>query len=247
MKENMKGMCSFQTLTIAMAACAVIGTGCAYPNGEPNNTANGALVGAGVGAASGAMLAHNGLAGALVGGAIGAVAGSIIGNQMDQAQAAELRAQAPTTYVRVEQCQPLTTADVKALVQAGVKDDLIITQIQNSHTVYHLSSADIIDLHNAGASDKVIDFMINTVNLPPPAPTVVDASGQPPPPSSETVVAAPGPGYVWVDGDWQWNGVTWVWAGGYWVLPPWPNAVWANGYWYRGPWGGWRHAPGHWR
>ena len=81
---------------------------------------------------------------------------------MDQQQQAQLREQAPQTYVRVEQGQPLGTADVKALAKAGVSDDVIIAQIQNSHTVYHLSAADIIDLHNSGVSDKVINFMINT-------------------------------------------------------------------------------------
>ena len=57
-----------------------------------------------------------------------------------------MRAQAPQTYVRVVQGQPLSTADVKALARAGVSDDVIISQIQGSHTVFHLSAADIIDL-----------------------------------------------------------------------------------------------------
>src|SRR6266478_2384355 len=34
----------------------------------------------------------------------------------------------------------------------------------------------------------------------------------PPPPPTEPVVAAPGPGYEWVDGEWVWNGATWVWV-----------------------------------
>jgi hypothetical protein len=48
-----------------------------------------------------------------------------------------LRAQAPQTYTRVEQGQPLAVADVKALAKAGVSEDVITSQIQNSHTVYH--------------------------------------------------------------------------------------------------------------
>ena len=61
-----------------------------------------------------------------------------------------MRAQAPQTMQRVEQGQPLTVPDVKALVNAGISDDLIISQIRNSRTVYRLTTADIIDLKNSG-------------------------------------------------------------------------------------------------
>src|SRR5271154_5534145 len=106
-------MKKIHALTLAAATSAVVLTGCQYPNGEPNNTGTGTLVGAGVGATSGALLAgRNGAAGALIGGAIGALAGSMVGNSMDEQQRAELRSQAPTTYVRVQQGQPLTTSDV---------------------------------------------------------------------------------------------------------------------------------------
>src|ERR1039458_1680866 len=48
-------------------------------------------------------------------------------------------------------------AGVKALAKAGVSDGLIISQIRITHTVYHLSTAEIIDLKNSGVSEKVID------------------------------------------------------------------------------------------
>jgi hypothetical protein len=241
-------MNKFRTLIMTVAVSAVVVTGCTYPNGEPNNTGTGALVGGGIGAATGAVLGgRNAGAGALIGGVFGVILGSIIGNQQDQAQAAELRAQAPVTYVHIQQGNPLTVADVEALISAKVSDDVIMAQIQNSHTVYHLNSAQIIELHNNGASDRLVDFMINTVNMPAPAPTVVATTSDPPPPPSQPVIVAPGPGYVWMNGEWQWNGAAWVWVGGQWAIPPWPNAVWVQGYWYRGPFGGWRHAPGHWR
>ncbi|MGO8765685.1 MAG: YXWGXW repeat-containing protein [Limisphaerales bacterium] len=232
-------------LTVAAAVSSVVLTGCQYPNGEQNNTGTGALVGGGVGAAAGAALGgRNALGGALLGGALGAITGSLIGNSMDQQQAERLQAQAPTTYVRVQQGQPLATADVKALAKAGVSDDVIIAQIQNSHTIYHLSAADIIDLHNNGVDDKVVNFMINTVNSPDANTTVVASA--PPPPQTDVVVASPGPDYVWVDGEWNWDGVSWVWVGGHWVYPPHPQAVWVVGGWYRGP-HGWYHDRGHWR
>ena len=53
-------------------------------------------------------------------------------------------------------------ADVKVLGKAGLSDEVIISQIRNSRTVYHLTAAEIIGLKESGVSDKVIDFMVNT-------------------------------------------------------------------------------------
>jgi outer membrane lipoprotein SlyB len=237
-------------LTWGVAVSAVLLTGCQYPNGEPNNTASGALIGGAMGAIAGAAIGgpRNGGAGALIGAAAGAITGGVIGNSMDQEQEAELRAQAPQTYVRVQQGQPLSVSDIKALAAANVSDDVIISQIRNSHTVFHLSTSDIIDLHNAGVSENVINFMINTPGLVgdgSSVQTTTVVTEAPPPPPVETVVLAPGPGYVWVGGDWVWNG-RWVWRAGYWAYPPYPRAVWVGGYWGRGP-HGWYRREGHWR
>ena len=151
---------------------------------------------------------------------------------MDQEQQERLHQQAPQTYVRVDQGQPLGVADVKALARAGINDDVIISQIRNSRTIYHLSAADIIDLRDAGVSNRVIDFMISTPGIYGVAPaaqvnTAVVAQ-PPPPPPVETVVVAPGPDYVWIDGEWVWNG-QWFWAGGHWGYPPYPHAIWVRG------------------
>ena len=240
-------------LTLALAASAVVLTGCVSPNGTPDYTGTGALEGGAIGAVSGAAIGgrHAG-EGALIGAAAGLIAGGLIGHSMDQEQQERLRQQAPQTYVRVDQGQPLSVADVKALARSGGNDDVIISQIRNSHTVYHLSAADIIDLRDAGVSNPVIDFMINTPGAigatsgvyAPQTSTVVVAE-PPPPVPVETVVVAPGPDYIWIDGEWVWNG-RWFWVGGHWGYPPYPHAVWVRGYWGRGP-HGWSRAPGHWR
>ena len=237
-------------LTVAVAATAVLVTGCYTPEGTPDNTGTGALVGGAIGAISGAAIGgpRNGGAGALIGAAAGVIAGGLIGHQMDEEQQARLRAQAPQTYVRVQQGQPLGIPDIKAMARAGVSDDVIISQIISSHTVFRLSAADIIDLHNSGVSDRVVNYMINTPNTATAAPAttaVVDSAPPPPAPAPETVVVAPGPGYVWISGQWVWNG-TWVWAGGHWAYPPYPRAVWVSGYWWRDD-HGWHRSPGYWR
>jgi hypothetical protein len=237
----------YYAFAMALLAAAVVLTGCETPYGTPDRTGTGALAGAAIGATSGAIIGgrHAG-EGALIGGAIGAITGGLIGHSMDQQEQERLRAQSPQTYVRVEQGQPLAVADVKAMVAANVGDDVILSQIQSTRSVYHLSAADIIDLHNAGVSERVIQFMINTsttASAPPEAESVT-VSDAPPAPQVETVVVAPAPGYVWIPGAWQWRG-RWIWVGGYWAAPPRPHAVWVNGYWVRGPYG-WHWVAGHW-
>jgi hypothetical protein len=59
------------------------------------------------------------------------------------------------------------------LAKNGVSEEVILSQIRNSHTVYHLSAAEIIDLKDAGVSQKVIDFMINTPSTTQGGPVVV--------------------------------------------------------------------------
>jgi len=71
----------------------------------------------------------------------------------------------------------MSLADVKMLAKSGVSDEVILSQIRNSHTVYRLSAADILDLKDSGVSEKVIDFMINT-------PTMYRSTRPPPPPPS---------------------------------------------------------------
>ena len=236
-------------LTFVVATSAVVLTGCVSPNGEPDYTGTGALEGGALGAVSGAIIGgpRNGGAGALIGAAAGLIAGGLVGHSIDQQQQAALRAQAPQTYVRVVQGQPLSIADVKAMARAGVSDDVIISQIQGSHTVFNLSAADIIDLHNSGVSDKVVSFMQSTqtsAEATQPATTVVEQA-PPPPPVETVVVPAPGPAYVWIGGEWVWNG-GWFWRAGYWAYPPHPGAIWIRGGWHEGP-HGWYHDRGRWR
>jgi len=188
------------------------------PEGRPDYTASGALAGGATGAMIGSMSRHPGPAGA-VGAVVGALVGGLIGHGMDQTQEAQLRAQAPQTLQRVEQSQPLAVADVKALVKAGVGEDLVISQIRNSRTVYHLRTTDIVELKNSGVSDKIIDFMINTPTQVESASVAGVVGTTPPQPVVEQVVVAPGPEFVWVGGSWLWFGDRWVWHSGYWHRP----------------------------
>ena len=235
-------------LILSLAGSTAFLSGCVNEDGTQNNTGSGALIGGALGAITGAAIGgnnHNAGGGAAIGAAAGLLVGGLIGNSMDQEQQARLRAQAPQTYQHVDQGQPLSIPDVKALAHAGISEDVIISQIKNSHTVFRLSSADIIDLRDSGVSDKVVNYMINTAGNAPETSSAPVIQVPPPAPPVETVVVSPGPGYYWVDGEWEWNG-GWVWVGGHWAYPPRPGVIWIAGRsWHDRH--GWHVEHGHWR
>ena len=165
---------------------------------------------------------------------------------------AKLNRDFPDTAQRVQTAQPLYVSDIKALAKIGLDSDTIIAVVRNSHSIYHLSADDIIDLTHAGISNQVIAYLEATPNSviatspPPEAESNVVPQTPPPPVPAETQPASPGPDYVWVDGDWEWNG-GWIWVPGRWAVPPYPHAVWVHGRWGHGWRGGYRHGPGYWR
>lgn len=223
---------------LSMLALATMLVGCVSPSGRPDYTGSGALFGGASGAAIGAIAdRRNPGAGALIGGAAGLITGGLIGHAMDQQAEARRYGTPPPAYVAAPPAQPLSIADIKAMARAGVSDDVIINQINSTRAVYHLDANAIIDLSNAGVSQKVIAYMISTGD------TVVTQA--PPTPQTETVVISPGPDYVWVPGEWVWNGGAWVWLGGRWVLPPYRHGVWVEARWVHGP-HGWYRISGHW-
>ena len=242
----------YQNLAITALLSGVFLTGCYTPDGQPDRTANGALIGGALGAGTGALIGnasgHHTAEGAAIGGAVGLLTGALVGNAMEQQHREALRAQAPQTLVRVEQGQPLATADVKALAKAGLSDDVIISQIRNSHSVYHLSTAEIIDLKDSGTSQTVIDYMINTAAnaVPAAVPGMVATEAPPSTVYQEVIYPAPGPDYVWVGGYWTWYGGRWCWARGHWAYPPHRGAYWQGGHWdHRGSSHVW--VGGYWR
>lgn len=69
----------------------------------------------------------------------------------------------------------------------------------------------------------------------------------PPPVRYERWGRAPGPGYVWCDGYWDWRGNRWSWMGGTWCRPPRHGSAWAGGGWRSYGNRGYRWHPGRWR
>ena len=66
-----------------------------------------------------------------------------------------------------------TLAEIQTMVQSHVSDSVIISQIQNSNTRYHLTADQIISLKTAGVSEGVISALINTASKPPAQTTTV--------------------------------------------------------------------------
>ena len=165
---------------------------------------------------------------------------------------------------------PISVADVKALAKAGLSDDVILSQLRNARVVFHLNTAQIIELKEAGVSLKVIDFMISVPATAEPPAIVAPPTGNPSTATTGLTVIAtsapPAPAPVQIqevplgttapapivevlphspDPYFVWVSGGWVWRHtrlgfGYWE--------WVPGYWARPPYrdavwidGGWRH------
>jgi hypothetical protein len=74
-----------------------------------------------------------------------------------------------------------------------------------------------------------------------PGPMVTVA---PPPPLPEVIGVAPGPGYFWIGGYWNWAGGRYAWAPGRWEHDR-PGYAWVPHQWHHEG-EGWRSRPGHW-
>ena len=72
------------------------------------------------------------------------------------------------------------------------------------------------------------------VGLAPPAPVV------------ETRPIAPGPGYMWTPGYYNWDGAHYVWVNGQWMLPPGHHHHYVAGAWVHHH-RGWYYRDGYWK
>jgi hypothetical protein len=80
---------------------------------------------------------------------------------MDNPAETHTTMQTSQTSPAAPQEQNLSLADIKALAKAEVADDIIISEINNTGSTFNLEAQAIIDLKNAGVSEKVISYMMN--------------------------------------------------------------------------------------
>jgi hypothetical protein len=133
--------------------------GCSSMNNTEGGAAAGGLLGAGTGALIGHATGHTG-AGALIGAGVGAVSGGLIGHAVDES---DKRAQLAAAAAR----GPIGITDVVQMAQAHVSDDVIISQIRTTGSVFRLSAQDTIWLKEQGVSDGVVSEMLASANRIP--------------------------------------------------------------------------------
>ena len=187
----------------AFVAIWALGTGCRSPYYADRGAAFGALTGALTGAAIGE---HNGEAGAgaAIGGAVGALTGAAVGDSIDRDIARSRATVAGKTGA-------VTVADVIAMTQSGLSEDVIAAHIRTNGVAQSPQVDDLIQLRNAGVSDRVVQAMQQTppravLVSPSPAPVVVEehhyfAPAYPPhwrsPPYRPWPHRGPAPGVHW--------------------------------------------------
>ncbi len=127
--------------------------------GCESKAGTGAIVGGVVGAGTGALI--GGAPGAAIGAGAGIVGGAVVGAALDSSDRNRIEQRSPDTMRRYDRNQKLNLNDIKSLSQSGISNDKIIGMIQQTNSHYNLTTSQVIELKNAGVSQKVIDYMIN--------------------------------------------------------------------------------------
>jgi hypothetical protein len=86
----------------------------------------------------------------------------VIGYPLDEDDRKKLEEIAPETLRKIDHGEGLSTQDIVTLSRAEIHDRIIVSQIENTGTIFQLSSSDILYLKDNGVSQNVIDFMLRT-------------------------------------------------------------------------------------
>ena len=125
-----------------------------------SNTGTGMLTGGAIGGTVGGL--SGGAPGALIGSAAGVIAGGLIGAALDEQDRKVMEKSSPRTVDRMDRGDPLTINDVIKLSQGGVSDSTILEYMRDTGSTYSLSQAQIRRLQDAGVSQRVINYMVDT-------------------------------------------------------------------------------------
>jgi hypothetical protein len=71
---------------------------------------------------------------------------------------------------RTELPPPISMDEIKEMSAKGVSDQTIISALRATRAAYHLKSVHVTDLQQAGVSQPVIDYLLTTPQIFPPAP-----------------------------------------------------------------------------
>lgn len=148
----------FALLLLISLPMLLAATGCQSPFYADRLAALGGLTGAATGAAIGSK-SGNAAEGAVVGAAVGAVTGGAVGDSIDQ-DIARNQALIEKQLGR-RMAHQVTNADLIAMSQAGLSDQVIITHIQAHGVTKPPTAADLIRLNQQGVSDAVLEAAQN--------------------------------------------------------------------------------------
>ena len=157
-----------RAILVALVVSAAV-AGCRSPHYADRGAALGGLAGAVTGAVIGDRNG-NAAAGAIVGTAVGAITGAAIGQSIDE-DLAHSRAVVQARMGR-QISGAVTEADVVAMVQAGVSDDVILTHVRANGVARRPATSDVIRMTQQGVSEGVIIAMQQTP-LPSVQPPVI--------------------------------------------------------------------------
>ncbi|MHB0958068.1 MAG: glycine zipper domain-containing protein [Pirellulaceae bacterium] len=173
---------SISLLVVPLLTCAA----CRSPYYADRGAAMGGVAGGLAGAALGDR-SNNALGGALIGTAVGALSGAAIGDSMD----AEVERRQALIEAKVgrRMSGAVTTSDVMTMSRSGLGDEVIINHVRANGMVSQLTPNDIIQMHENGVSERVINAMqqmASTQVVAPPAaysaPIIIEESYMVPPP-----------------------------------------------------------------
>ncbi len=128
--------------------------GCRSPYYADKGAAVGGIAGGLAGAALGDQSGHA-AGGALIGSAVGALTGSAIGDSMDE----EVARRTAMVENQRRLANAVSTTDVTAMATSGLGDEVIVNHIRANGVRAALTPSQIIELHENGVSETIINAM----------------------------------------------------------------------------------------
>ena len=86
----------------------------------------------------------------------------VIGATLDAQDRKVMERSSPRTVDRMDRNEPLTINDIIKLSQGGVDDDTVINYMKETNSTYNLSQAQIRRLHDAGVSQRITNYMVDS-------------------------------------------------------------------------------------
>lgn len=172
MKPVMSWSYAMSLRAISLALILLACDGCRSPYFADKGAALGGVAG---GLAGAAMGDHSGQAagGAIVGATVGALTGAAIGDSMD----AEVERRQAAVAHQQRMATAVSVTDVTAMSVSGLTDDVIVNHIRANGVRASLTPSEIIELHEHGVSENVINVMQQEAVRQSASPVVV---GSPP-------------------------------------------------------------------